>query len=165
MLSQQVLELCKDLLDGVEVGRVFGQEDQVRAGFADGGADALALVAAEVVDNHDIAGLERGNEKRFHVEEEALAIDRPVDEPGSIDAIVAERGKERHRVPMPVRSLRFQSLSSRAPAAQGRHVGLRPGLVDEDEPGRINAALIACPPSAPSSHVGTILLFGQKRFF
>lgn len=137
----------------------------MRACVADGGTDALALVASEIVQDHDVAGPQCGNENRFDVEEKALAIDWPIDEPWSIDAIMTQRCEKRHRVPVTIRGLGLQPLSSRTPAAQGRHVGLRPRLVDEDEPGRINAALMTCPLSAPSSHVGAVLLFGQKCFF
>ena len=42
--AQQGLEFGEDLLDGVEVWGVFGQEDQVRGGVSDGLAHGLALV-------------------------------------------------------------------------------------------------------------------------
>jgi hypothetical protein len=58
-----------------------------------------------------------------------------------------------------------QAFSAGAPAAQGRHVCLGPGLIDEDQPFWINAVLIPCPLAASSLNVGTILLFGQKSFF
>ena len=48
-LAEQVFELCEDLFDGVEVGRVWGKEEQPCPGAPDGGADGGSLVAAEVV--------------------------------------------------------------------------------------------------------------------
>ena len=54
-LAQQVLEFGEDLFDRVQIGRVFRQEEQLGAGRADGAADRLALVAAEIVHDHHIA--------------------------------------------------------------------------------------------------------------
>ena len=51
-----------------------------------------------------------------------------------------------------------------APVGTG-HVGLRPGLVDEDQAGRIKPALVALPLRAPPRHVGPILLAGAQAFF
>lgn len=137
----------------------------MRTGDANGGADGLAFVAAEIVHDDDIAGTKRGNENRFDVEEKALAIDGTIDQPWRIDTVIPERRQEGHRVPVAVRCLGFQALSTRAPAAQGRHVCFGPGLINEDQPFWINAFLILCPLAASSSNVRTILLFGQKCFF
>ena len=54
--AQQVLELGEDLLDRVQIGRVFRQEEELGAGGADGVAHRLALVAAEIVHDDDVAG-------------------------------------------------------------------------------------------------------------
>jgi len=163
--SQVVFEFGEQLLDRVQVRRVFRQKDEMCAGLADGGPYSLSFVAAEIVHDDDVSGPHGGDENFLDIKEETLTIDRTIDQPGRLDAIVAERGEERHCVPMAVGRFRFEPLSYRAPAAQWRHIGLCPGLIDEDEPGRINAPLIACPLRAPSSHVGTILFFGQKCFF
>jgi hypothetical protein len=50
-----VFEFCKDLPDGVEIGRVFGQEEELGAGRADEGSYGFALVAAEIVHDDDVA--------------------------------------------------------------------------------------------------------------
>src|SRR5690606_41970169 len=57
----------------------------------------------------------------------------PIDKPRRLDAIATQRRQERHRFPMAVRHLGFDPLSDRCPASQRRHVGLCPGLVDEDK--------------------------------
>jgi hypothetical protein len=163
--SQVVFEFGEQLLDRVQVRGVFRQKDEMGAGLADRGPYRFAFVAAEIVHDDDISEPQGGNENFLDIEEEPLTIDRTVDQPGRLDAIVAECGEERHCVPVAVRRCRFEPLSQGAPAAQWRHVGLCPGLIDKNEPGRINASLIAYPLRAPSSHVGTILFFGQKCFF
>lgn len=56
--AQQGLEFGEHHLDRIEVGAVGRQEEQMGAGVADGVARRLALVAAEIVENDDIAGTE-----------------------------------------------------------------------------------------------------------
>ena len=63
--AQQVLELGEDLLDGVQVGRVFRQEEQLGAGCADGLANGFALVAAEIVHDDDVAGPQASGARTF----------------------------------------------------------------------------------------------------
>lgn len=45
---------------------------------------------AEIVQDHDIAGLQRWDQNLLDIEAEPLAIDRPVDEPWRLEAIVAQ---------------------------------------------------------------------------
>ena len=78
-LTQQVLELGKDLFDGVQVGRIFRQEDQLGAGRADEPANDFTLVAAEIVHDDDVAGMKRGDEDLFDIGPEALPVDRTVE--------------------------------------------------------------------------------------
>src|SRR3989338_9399071 len=74
-LAHEVLELGEDLLDRVEVGTVGRQEDQMRAPGADSGAGGIALVAAEVVHDHHVAGGEGGSQDLLDIDEESLAAD------------------------------------------------------------------------------------------
>jgi hypothetical protein len=64
-----------------------------------------------------------------------------------------------------MRNMHRQALSARSPAAQRRHVGLDPGLVDEDEPVRLYTLLIGLPSPALASDVWPILLSRQNAFF
>jgi hypothetical protein len=66
----------------------FGSED---------GAGGLAFVAAEVVQDDDIARREGRGENLLDVEEEGLAVDRPIDPPRRINPVVAQRGDGRVR--------------------------------------------------------------------
>jgi hypothetical protein len=62
-------------------------------------------------------------------------------------------------------SLPDEALAARRPASQGRHVGLGPGLVDENQPGRIDADPMLQPLQASAGDVRTILLAGDQRLF
>jgi hypothetical protein len=74
-------------------------------------------------------------------------------------------GKEGHGRPTTMRHLGRQALALRAPTTQRRHVGLGPGLVDEDEAGRIDAILVGHLLLAPTRYVRTVPLAGNQRLF
>src|SRR5664279_3909309 len=93
------------LLDRIEVGRIFRQEDEPGADVADGLSSGLSFVGAEIVEDHHISRLERGDEELFNVGCEALAIDRTVEQAGRVDAIVPESGEKGRRFPMAMRNL------------------------------------------------------------
>jgi len=64
-----------------------------------------------------------------------------------------------------MRGLGDQPLAASCAAMSAGHVSLGPGLVDEDEPGRIKPPLILSPLRPPPGDVGTILLAGVQAFF
>ena len=66
---------------------------------------------------------------------------------------------------MAVRQAGLETLPARSPAAQGRHVGLDPGLVDEDEPLRLDAPLMGLPAGPLTGDVRPRLLGRQHGFF
>jgi hypothetical protein len=66
---------------------------------------------------------------------------------------------------MAVRRLAAQALASWSPAMGADHVGLGPGLIDEDEARRINLCLMPFPACPSARDVGPVLLGWQQRFF
>ena len=77
--SQPIFEFREDLLDRVEVRGVFREEDEASSDVADRLPHGLAFVRAEIVEDHDIAGLQRRDEELFDIGVEALAVDGPVE--------------------------------------------------------------------------------------
>jgi hypothetical protein len=122
-------------------------------------------VAAEIVEDDDVAGLERRHENLFDVSPEAFTVDRSIDNAGGVDAVAAQGGKECERSPAAVWDFGDELASARRPAAQRRHVGLGPGFIDEDQPRRVKPALMGLPALAPSRHVGPVLFGGEQSFF
>ncbi len=164
-LSQESFELCEDLLDWIEVWRVRWQEEDVCTGSADGASHGLAFVAAEIVEDDDIAGLECRGQDLLDISEEASAIDRSVEHGRGVDPVMAERGKEGERLPVTERHLGTQPLSTRGAAMGPRHIGLGPGLINEDEATWIEPTLVAFPTRPSAYNVTPILLAGQYAFF
>jgi hypothetical protein len=104
-------ELGEDLLDGVEVGRVFRQEDEAGSDIPDRLAHRLSPVGAEIVEDHDVARLQRRDEELFDIGVEALAVDGPVEQAGRVDAVVAQGGEESRGLPLALRDLVDEALS------------------------------------------------------
>jgi hypothetical protein len=164
-LSQEMLELCEDLLDWIQVWRVFGQEEQLGAGRTDELSHRPAFVAAEVIHDHDVAGTKRWDEHLFDIEAEALAVDRTLEQPRRVDAVVTQCRQESHGLPAAVRHLADEPLAACRPAAQWSHIGSGPGLVDEDKPLRIDVFLIFGPLCASPRDVRTVAFASHHAFF
>jgi hypothetical protein len=164
-LSQQSLEFGEDLLDRIEVGRVFRQEHEARPDGSDGLSHRLSLVGAEIVEDDDVARLEGGREELFDIGAKAFAVNGAVEQAGRIDAVIAQGGKKRRGLPAAMRNLVDEALAFRRPAAQAGHVGLRPGLVDEHQAPGIDAALIGSPSFAVAAYVRAILLTRDEGLF
>jgi hypothetical protein len=160
-----VFELGEEHFDRVEIGGVLGQEEELGASGADGLPNGLAFVRAEIVDDDDVARLERGHEDLLDVLEEALAIDGSVDQPRCGDPIVTQSGQEGHGLPAAVWRFAWQPLSARRPPAKRRHVGLGPGFVDEDQARGVDAVLIGHPLQAPPRYIRPVALAGDQRLF
>src|SRR5262245_39119815 len=119
-------------------------------------------MAAEVVDDDDVARLEGRQQALLDIGKEGLSVDRPVDDAGSVDTVAAKRGQECEGAPSALGYLGQQLLPARRPAAPPRHIGLGPRLVDEDQPAWIEPVLISLPVFTPSGDVGAVLLGGSR---
>jgi hypothetical protein len=64
-----------------------------------------------------------------------------------------------------VRSEAAQPLALRPPTSQWGHVGLDPGLIDEDQALRIETGLPGSPSLTPAGNISACLLKGEQRFF
>jgi hypothetical protein len=64
-----------------------------------------------------------------------------------------------------VRHLGDETFTPGAAAMGSRHVGLGPGLVDEDQARRVEPTLILLPLRAAVGDVRSVLLAGAQAFF
>ena len=160
-----MLELGEDLLDGVEVWRVFGQEEELCAGLTNELAHSQALMTTQVVHHDDVAGSQGGDQNILDIGSKGLAIDGAIEKPRRVDPIMAQSGQKGRRCPVTVWHLGDQPDAARAPAPQWRHVGLGPGFIDENQTCRINSILVLDPLRPPPRHVATIALASHHGFF
>lgn len=160
-----MLELGEDLLDRIEVWAVGWQEQQARASGPDRVSDSGFLVAGQVVEDDDVAGRERGAELLLYPLREAGAVYRLIEDKGCVDPVAAQCGDEGHRLPVAIGHFCVKPLTFGCPTPQRCHVGLGPGLIDEDEAGRVRPSLILLPLRASPGNLRPQLLGGQNAFF
>ena len=84
-----MLELGKDLLDGVQVGAVGRQEQQARVNAPDCVADSGTPVDGEIVHDGDIACKECGDEALLDLIEEAITVDWLTQDTRCVDPVAA----------------------------------------------------------------------------
>jgi hypothetical protein len=87
--AHEVLELGEDLLDRVQVWRVWRQEQQSGADAPNGTTHGGSLVAGEIVHDHDIARRECRDEALFDLIKEAVSVDWLIDDTGCVDPVTA----------------------------------------------------------------------------
>lgn len=164
-LSDQGLELGEHHLDGIEVGAIGRQEQEVGAGGADGAADRSALVTAKVVEDDNISFRQCRDEGLLDPGGEAGPIDGAVQDQGSDNPVVTQAGQESQRLPVTVGNLGQVGLAARAPAACPGHVGFDPGLVEEDQALWVNLVLMGFPACPEARQLRSILLLRHQSFF
>ena len=160
-----MLKFGEHLFDRVQVWAVGWQEHQPGPYGADGGSDSLAFMAAEIVEHDNIARLQGRHELLVYIGQEALRVDRTVEHAWCVDPVTAQRREERQRFPVSMRHLCIEPLPPRSPASQRRHVGLGPGLIDENQAPRIDAGLMLLPERSLAGDIRPGLLAGQDAFF
>ena len=121
--------------------------------------------ASTHVHDDDVTGTQFGHEHFCDVGLEGIFVDRPIKDERRDHAARGQPGEECRRFPMTVRYADAQTLPFWGPAVAPRHIGRSPGLVDEDEPVRVEVGLTVEPGFPPRQDVGTILLRGMRRLF
>lgn len=163
--SDECLELGEHHLDGIEVGAVWGQEQEARTDVTDGLACLLSLMTSQIVENDDVALFQGGDKGLFDPGREGHAVDRPVQDERRDDTVMPQPGQEGQRLPMAMRHLGQIGLAARAPAAGPGHVGLHPGFIDEDQAAGVNLVLVRLPAGPEPGQLRPILFLGHQRFF
>ena len=135
------------------------------SGLSDGPPDGLALVAAEVVEDDDVTGVERWDQGLLDLGPEPVAVDRAVKHHRGLDPVVAQGGDEGQRGPAAVRDLGHEPFAATGATVGAGHVGLGLGLVDEDQAARINPVLVSLPSRPLAGHVRSVLLGCVQALF
>lgn len=163
--SDEGFEFGEHHLDGIEIGAIRRQEEQMGPGLADGLAGGLSFVASQIIEDNDVTGLQGWCQGLLHPGGEGRSIDGAIEDQGSDDPVMAQARQKGQSFPMAVGNLGEQGFPTRTPTAQARHIGLDPGLVDKDQAGGIKPMLMGFPAVAQPRHSRPILLLGHQRFF
>lgn len=78
--SKQGLEFGEGQFDGIEVGAVGRQIDELRPDRFDGFSYAGHFVGRQVIHNHRVSGAKRSHELLLDVGAEDGSVDRPIDD-------------------------------------------------------------------------------------
>ena len=168
-VSAQVrLEFGEGHFDGIEVGAVGRQKQQPSASLADGLFGGRAFVGGQIVQDDDVAFLQRGDELGAHVGLEDRPVDRRVDDPRRGQGAAAQSGDESLSLPMAKGSLRAKALAPAAASGRAGHLRVGSRFVDEDQPMGLGPHLglsFSLPHLARLAHVGPIAFTGLKALW
>ena len=151
--------------DRIEIRTVGRQKAQVRARLLDGMSNLRLLVDREVIEDQDIAGLKRRHEHLFDIREEHGTVDRPVKDGRRVEAIEAEGGDDRMRLPMTAGRVVVEPRPTRTSTVPPQQIGGDAAFVEKDVLPHIAERLPLAPAAPLSSHVWAPLLVGVHRFF
>ena len=121
--SERRLELCEHHLDGIEVRAVRRQIEEPRALCLDGLTNASHFMAWQVVHHDDVAWSENRCQKLFGPGPKGLAIHRPVERHGRVEAVTAQGRDKGRRAPVTMRGFGHEPLTNGAAARATHHVG------------------------------------------
>ena len=163
--SHPMFDLGEHLFDWIEVGRVRWEKCEFGIGCEDCVAYGVRLVASQVVENDDVTRPECGNEELFDISAKDDPVDRTINDARFSQCIDPKGCQERQRAPTTVWCIACEARALRTPAAQRRHIGFDPRLINEDKTLRSKAAAGAMPAVTPSDDIRPSLLTGEERFF
>ena len=121
--------------------------------------------ASTHVHDDDVAWPQLGNERLFDIGEKGLAVHRAVEDHGRGDAVVTQRGREGGGFPMAVGHGGAASFASGRTPVKAGHLGVRGGLIDEDDLRRIEVELAFKPRLTRRVHRAAALFGGVRRLF
>ena len=151
--------------DGIEIRTVGRQKPQVRARLLDGVSDLRLLVDREVIEDQDIAGRKRRHEHLFDIREERRTVDRAVKDSRRVEAIEAEGGDDRMRLPMTAGRVVVEPRPTRTAPVPPQQIGRDAAFVEKDVLPDIAERLPRAPAAPLSRDVGAPLLVGVYGFF
>lgn len=129
----------------------------MRAGRFDGLAHARDFMGRQIVHHHDIAGRQFRHEHLLDIGPKGETMHRAVEQHGRDNATEPQTGGEGRGLPVTVGKRRPAALALWRPAALPGHLGIRSGLVDEDQPVRIEVNLAVEPGPPPGEDVRALL--------
>ena len=163
--AQAGFEFGKDLLNGIEVGAVGGQVEQMRADGGNRAAHAPDFMTGQIVHNDAVARLERGGENLFDIGDEAWAIDRAVEDGGGGELVRPQGGNDGRGLPVAVGDFRDEAGATATAAIAPGHLRLERGLVQEDEPVPIEVGGLGTPALPGRPDIRSVLFGGVQDFF
>ena len=137
----------------------------MRARLLDGVSNLRLLVDREVIENDDITGLKRRHQHLFDIREERGTVDRPVKDGRRVEAIEAEGGDDRMRLPMTAGRVVVEPRPTRTSTVPSQQIGSDAAFVEKEVLPHIAERLPLTPAAPLSDDVRASLLVGVNGFF
>ncbi len=135
------------------------------ADLLDRGTDFWLLVDGEVVEDDDIAWVQRRHQHLFNVGKERRTIDGPIEHRRRAETLKTERGDHRVGLPVAARGVIVQAGAAGAAAVAPQQIGRHAAFIEKDILPDIAERLRLAPPPTLSGDVGPALFVGVYRFF
>lgn len=159
--THPVFDLGESLFDRIEIGAVGWQKPEPRADSFYGSTYRLRLVTAEIVHDDDITRFEGLNKLLFNIGQKARAVDRAIKDARGGHLVATEGRQKCHGAPMAMRGITAQTPAFRSPAADRRHIGLDPRLINEDQTFGVKPGLPRPPAPTTTCNIRSGLLKGE----
>lgn len=131
--TQSLFELGPSLLDGVEIGRVGRQVNDVGATAFDGLSYAFYLVCSQIIENDQVARFEARYQHLLNESEEDIAVGGRFDAHTGQDAVGSKGCQNRQGAPVTCGDGLPDPLSTQAPAVKARHLRGDAAFVQEHQ--------------------------------
>ncbi len=125
----------------------------------------MDFVRGQIVHDDDVAWPQLENERLFDIGEKGLAVHWTIEDHGRSDPVVKQRGGEGGGFPTAMGHGGAASLAPGRTTLKARHLGVRGGLVDEDDPRRIEVELAFKPRLTGRVHRAAALFGRVRRLF
>ncbi len=163
--AEERFQFRERLFDRIEIRTVRRQESERGAGVFNGRAGLRLSVDGEVIEHDHVAGPQRRHEHLVEVGQKAGVVDRPIKHGGRGEAVRAERGDHRVRLPVSAGGVIVQPYAAGTPSGAAEQIGGDATLVKKDVLPHITERQPVPPASARRGDVRASLLFGVDRFF
>jgi hypothetical protein len=157
-LRSSAFSLAKAFSIGLKSGAIGREIEQARAGRFDQRPHPWPLVAGEIVQDHDVAGPQLGDEDLLNIRLKGGSVDRAIQDKRRDQTGRAESRHDGRGFPVPMRNADPQALATRGATIAPGHVGGRPCLVDEHQTLRVKIELALEPRLAPLQDIRAVLL-------
>ena len=165
---EQRLELGECHFDWIEVWAVRRQEQKPCTDVVQGAGGTGAFMTGQVVKNDNIASTQRRHQLGCDVEIEHLRVHSPVEDPGCVHPVMAQRSDKGLGAPVAEGRMIDQALPAWGPAGGLGHVGLDRGFVNEGQPFQMvghEGLAFGDPDTAQVSDIPALLLKRLQVFF
>ena len=163
--AEKRFQFRERLFDGIEIRTVRWQEPQGRADPRQRGVDVRLPVCREIVEDHDVARLQRRHEHLLDIREKAAVIDRPIKHRRRGQALGPERGDDRVGLPVAGGRMIRHPAAAQTAAIPAEQISGDAAFIHEDPLADVTQGQPGAPVAALGRDVGPSLFGGVHRFF